>query len=313
MEGGGDKGSYEVGALKAFLEFMPKKEIKYDVVTGVSVGAINAVAMALHKKGDEAKCINWMEQLWLNMRADNIYSQWPYGYPEGLLYREGLFDNSNGVRFFTEILKEFPDKKFHRKIEWNAVDINSAEIVRFNENEEWDSIPSKVIASASMPFAFPHMHIGENTYVDGGSVWNVDYASGINRCLSDGFKEKDIIVDIILCTGVQDSGEAGYNTIQNYLRMRDIQNYYNSMSDLDEVRRGYNNVNFRHLVVPEGPLPSGYIPLGFKRESIQEMIRIGYEDAKEVLTNIEKDSFDKVQTFVDNLDETYNPEALKNF
>uniref|UniRef100_A0A7S3KDD3 PNPLA domain-containing protein n=1 Tax=Euplotes crassus TaxID=5936 RepID=A0A7S3KDD3_EUPCR len=313
MEGGGDKGSYEVGALKAFLEFLPKKEIQYDVVTGVSVGAINAISLALHKKGDEEKCINWMNELWLNMQSSDIYSNWPYGYIEGLLYQEGLLNNANGVEFLTKLLKEnFPDKKVHRQIEWNAVDINTAEIKRFNENEEWDSIPEKIIASASMPFAFPHMHIGENTYVDGGSVWNVDYASGINRCISDGFKEKNIIVDIILCTGVQDAGEAGYNTIQNYIRMRDIQTYYTSMSDLDEVRRGYENVQFRYLIVPNKPLPSGYIPLGFKKESITEMIRLGYEDAKKVILG-EEDSFSKVESFKNDLDATYDPEAVKKF
>lgn len=322
MEGGGDKGSYEVGALKAMLEFLPKKEVEYDVVTGVSVGAINAISLALHRKGNETQCINWMEELWLNMRASDIYTNWPYGYLEGLLYREGLMDNSAGVKFLTGLLEQnFPDEKIHRKIEWNAVDINSAEIVRFNEHEEWESIPSKIIASASMPFAFPHMHIGEKTYVDGGSVWNVDYASGINRCLSEGYKEKNIIVDIILCTGAQSEEKEGesssskrdYNTIQNYLRMRDIQSYYTSMSDLDEVKRGYKDVNFRYLVVPDAPLPSGYIPLGFKRESITEMIRIGYEDAKKVILDQENSSFDRVDNFMLEQHNMYDPEALRNF
>lgn len=55
LEGGGDKGSYEAGVLKAFVESLPPNEVIYDVVTGVSVGAINAMAIALHPKGEEKK------------------------------------------------------------------------------------------------------------------------------------------------------------------------------------------------------------------------------------------------------------------
>jgi len=199
MEGGGDKGAYEAGALKAFVEKLDPKEVKYDVVTGISIGAINAAGVALHKKGEEKKLVGWMNELWLNMTADNIYSKWPYGYLEGLTSREGLFDNQNGIDFLTNLLNEnFPEKKFQRKIVWNAVDFDTAEIVRFDEKEDWETLPLKIIASTSMPFAFPHMHLDGKSYVDGGSVWNIDYASGINKCLEDGYKEKDIIVDIIL-------------------------------------------------------------------------------------------------------------------
>mmetsp|Transcript_12468 Transcript_12468/g.14015 ORF Transcript_12468/g.14015 Transcript_12468/m.14015 type:complete len:258 (+) Transcript_12468:338-1111(+) len=240
------------------------------------------------------------------MSSDNIYSKWPYGYAEGLLMREGLFDNSGEVEFLTNLFQqEFPDKKFHRKIIWNAVDFDSAEIVRFNEKEDWDTIPSKIVASTSMPFAFPHMHIDNKTLVDGGSVWNVDYAAGITQCLDDGYKESDIIVDIILCTGMQANGTTGYNTIQNYLRYRNIKAYYNSMSDLDEIKRGYEEVNFRHLVVPKKPLPSGYIPLGFNHESIVKMIELGYQDASEVFNMGEGKSFDQVHSFVDDLHNVY--------
>ena len=164
-----------------------------------------------------------------------------------------------------------------------------------------------------MPFAFPHMHLGNKSYVDGGSVWNVDYSSGINRCLLDGYKEQDIIVDIILCTGAEDLGERGYNTIQNYIRMRNIKSYYNSMSDLDEAKRGYKKVNFRNLVIPMKPLPSAYIPLGFKHDSIVEMMELGYQDAKNVILNKIGNSFDQVHSFIENLHNVYNPEAFKNF
>ena len=49
--GGGDKGAFEVGVLKEFLKKLPAEETAYDVVTGVSVGALNAIHFAYTEKG----------------------------------------------------------------------------------------------------------------------------------------------------------------------------------------------------------------------------------------------------------------------
>lgn len=317
MEGGGDKGAYEVGALKAFVELLPSEEIQYDVVTGISVGAINAASFALHKKGDEAKCVNWMNELWLNMTSANIYSNWNFGMLEGVAFQEGLYNNAVGEKYLSGIFNEnFPEKKFYREFEWNTIDFDSAQIVRFNKNEIWDTVPSKIIASASMPFAFPHKHIDNKTYVDGGSVWNIDIGAGINRCLNLGYKESSIVVDAILCTGKtvdKRDHKNTYNTLQNYMRMRDVYSYYNSMSDIDEIRRGYNDINFRHIVIPSGPLPSGYIPLGFKHKDIVAMIEQGYKEAYETIKNKTVSSFDKVHEIVSDLHNIYDPATTKNF
>lgn len=50
-EGGGDKGAFEVGVLRSFLKGLSADEIAYDIVTGVSVGAINALHFAYTEKG----------------------------------------------------------------------------------------------------------------------------------------------------------------------------------------------------------------------------------------------------------------------
>ena len=51
LEGGGDQGSYQVGVLKTFVDLLDPEDIKYDVITGVSVGSINAAAISLHEIG----------------------------------------------------------------------------------------------------------------------------------------------------------------------------------------------------------------------------------------------------------------------
>ncbi|MCG8539842.1 MAG: patatin-like phospholipase family protein, partial [Clostridia bacterium] len=42
LSGGGGKGAYQIGAWKAFEEF----NIKFDVISGTSIGAINGLLMS---------------------------------------------------------------------------------------------------------------------------------------------------------------------------------------------------------------------------------------------------------------------------
>lgn len=52
MSGGGAKGSYEAGALWGLIKNSEDKtKFEYDVVTGVSAGAINTACVSLFEKG----------------------------------------------------------------------------------------------------------------------------------------------------------------------------------------------------------------------------------------------------------------------
>jgi predicted acylesterase/phospholipase RssA len=69
LRGGGTKGAYEVGALKAMAALLDPKEIEYDVVVGVSIGALNAALFAFYEKGDEQNAIAYLESIWLKYLA----------------------------------------------------------------------------------------------------------------------------------------------------------------------------------------------------------------------------------------------------
>jgi len=51
LRGGGTKGAYEVGVLRAMIEMLDPLEYAYDVVEGVSVGGLNAGLLASYEKG----------------------------------------------------------------------------------------------------------------------------------------------------------------------------------------------------------------------------------------------------------------------
>jgi len=65
MSGGGVKGAYEAGVLHGiFYELADKTKMQYDVVTGVSAGAINGGAMSLFEIGDEENMVNVLSEKW---------------------------------------------------------------------------------------------------------------------------------------------------------------------------------------------------------------------------------------------------------
>ena len=70
MSGGGNKGSYEAGVLYGLYHLLPHEDLAYDVVSGVSVGAINAVAVSLYPPDKGYEMVDWICGLWMNMTTE---------------------------------------------------------------------------------------------------------------------------------------------------------------------------------------------------------------------------------------------------
>ena len=65
MSGGANKGAYQVGVIDSFVKKLAPEDITYDVVTGVSAGALNAFAASLFEPGDEKNMIDFMiNEIW---------------------------------------------------------------------------------------------------------------------------------------------------------------------------------------------------------------------------------------------------------
>jgi len=47
------------------------------VISGISVGSLNAGALSLFKKGDELYQTEFLQDFWLNMTNDQVYKVWP--------------------------------------------------------------------------------------------------------------------------------------------------------------------------------------------------------------------------------------------
>jgi predicted acylesterase/phospholipase RssA len=70
-------------------------DMHYDVISGISVGAINSGALAVHEKGDEVAATEFLRQVWMNMTSGSIYQAWPgHEVYEAFFNQTSLFDTS---------------------------------------------------------------------------------------------------------------------------------------------------------------------------------------------------------------------------
>ncbi|MFV0295568.1 MAG: patatin-like phospholipase family protein [Hyphomicrobiaceae bacterium] len=72
LPGGGARGAYQAGVLKAIAEIAPEGRNPFPVIAGASVGAINATALA--GAGNDFKgSVQRLASLWSGLRTDNVY------------------------------------------------------------------------------------------------------------------------------------------------------------------------------------------------------------------------------------------------
>lgn len=177
-------GSFEVGALWGlFFNDEDKSKYSYDVVTGVSAGAINTAALSLFAPGDEENALKFLSNEWQTMGGRNIYKEWKKigGIADGVLNEYGTFDTSPLNNTLAKIFDEF-NFDVKRKIVVSCSDVNSGSYVIYDETSA-DPVKA-VVSSAAIPFVFPHINWEKSDVVcmDGGMIYNVNLVSAVQRC-----------------------------------------------------------------------------------------------------------------------------------
>jgi hypothetical protein len=168
-----------------------------------------------------------------------------------------------------------------------AVDINTGEIVIFDETTPREFITTAIVSTASIPGFFPINVIHNMALVDGGIFANVDFSESILKCRDLGFEDKDIILDAIMCFGnvvkieQWTTAELKFkNAYDLYRRNSELREFYSDFEDIIRVVRGYPDVELRHLITPTRSLAGGFVPIFDGSEEILELLRKGELDGK---------------------------------
>ena len=84
LAGGGARGAYQAGVLKAINQILSVKALPFTIISGVSVGSINAAILAEYAD-DFTLGVEKLETLWSEIHCDQIFRSSNYDFGKSLL------------------------------------------------------------------------------------------------------------------------------------------------------------------------------------------------------------------------------------
>jgi len=287
LEGGGDLGAYEAGVLSGFIHNAQNpSDFAYDVITGISIGSINGMAIAQYPIGQEAEAFDFLVNGWKTASQRKVFKSWPGGLLEGLFFKPSLFNNDPEIDFLNDWIKTTPNK---RRITVVTTDFSTGEKVTFSE-KDWptDSDADRQLAvhaalySSAVPIFFLYRSYENRTFIDGGwSGEGLDVEDAVFRCREIVDNDEEITIDVLFATNISfsDVTKNSFNSFQIYQRQKSIHQFGSSTRAYATGRDAYPDVNFRYVMIASQRLPDENLPLDFKQKNIQFMLNLGVQDA----------------------------------
>ncbi|MGD6775634.1 patatin-like phospholipase family protein [Sutcliffiella horikoshii] len=262
LEGGGMRGVYTAGILEYFME----KNLYFPYVIGVSAGACMAASYLSRQPGRNKK-----------VNIDFV------GDPRYLSYRN--FWKKRQMFDMDFLFDEIPNKlvpydyeSFLNRTEQFVVvttDCLTGEPVYYNMDQHGEDMLQLIRASSSLPFVAPSVAYQDKMLLDGGIIDPIP----LKKAQKDGF-EKNVV---ILTKPVGYKKKASrFSSLFKYKqfpiiseRLQTRYKLYNETLDyVDSEKESGSTFVFQ----PSQPLPVGRMER--KKERLQALYELGYEDAK---------------------------------
>lgn len=193
LSGGGARGAYQAGVLKGLAEILPeKKKSPFDIISGVSAGAINGAKLACDIESF-SNAVEKLNFLWAQIATDHVFktdflsmNKFSFGLLgqqkkiDSLLDTSPLFDLLNEHCDFSKIKKNLDAKNIESLIitannyttgsavsfiQSSTSKLTWRESRRLAVRSEIDA--SHVMASSAIPILFSPIKIGTQYYGDG--------------------------------------------------------------------------------------------------------------------------------------------------
>ncbi|MCO6491696.1 MAG: patatin-like phospholipase family protein [Phaeodactylibacter sp.] len=255
LQGGGALGAYEVGVIERLME---QDDFRPSVVTGVSIGAINAAVLA----GAREDPMSSLKALW-----EEFTVAAPIPLPEVFEPFLAFFGNQNFYRLRTDLaawpfwtsyydtspLRGLLEKHidFGRlngsdiKVAVTAVNIRTGRVEVFDNHSSPEGLTlDHIMASGSLPPGFPMTQVGEEWYWDGGLFDNTPLKPAIERLDPD----PDIQRRLLVVKLFPEEGPVPRNMAQVYDRILEIAFSGKLGRDLNTARRVNEYLDFARRV-----------------------------------------------------------------
>lgn len=274
LSGGGSKGAFQVGALEHILGDLG---VQYDIITGISVGALNGSYLAQYGKGDESDAIKGLVEVWNGVNDSAIFQTNYPVLPKALsmaysvIATNSLYDSSPLNRLVDSLLDPQALVSSGKELAVGAVSLKDGEYRYWHQDSP--DIVKAVQASASYPIFFKPVEIEGQEWTDGG-VRNI---VPMEKALSMGATEIDVITTSPV---IEKFSYKSHNVIESLFSVLGI--LLDEVMDTDLVlgtlMAQFANVPVR-MVYPTEPIGSG---LDFNQDLVKLNRQKGYESAKKL-------------------------------
>jgi NTE family protein len=296
LPGGGGRGAYQVGVLKA----LKAEGIDFDLAFGTSIGGINATLFA---QGDQSR----LEDLWCSIRSKDIFSL-PSAHQIGRLvlgHKLGLLDTSPLEDLIRREVNLQKVKASKMKLGWCTTDLCSLEtkMITVDEIMSTNELVDVLMATSALPLAFPPRHIqGKGLWIDGGLVRNTPmetaihmgadevymvllHPESINTCPVNMFEVLIRCLDIVLDASARKEVQAA--------------ELYNRLIDSgSEESKGRKKVKIR-IFQPKRGFNTNLLDIDPERS--RRFIKHGFEDAQEQLALIRQEELGEISEAPDTI------------
>ena len=117
LAGGGARGAYQAGVLKGIQHILKTTEMPFELITGVSVGSMNACIMA-QNAGNFKTAVQQLEDLWCGIKGSDIYNANNFDLTKSLVRNFSLLfqrQSKSGYLIDTTPLTSFIQKNINFK------------------------------------------------------------------------------------------------------------------------------------------------------------------------------------------------------
>ena len=90
LSGGSNNGAWETGVMWGLSHYGTASDFAWDVVSGVSAGAINTAGIATWPTGSEVEMTEWLSGWWADTTTAEIYTMREGG-PVDLIFKDSSF------------------------------------------------------------------------------------------------------------------------------------------------------------------------------------------------------------------------------
>lgn len=275
LSGGGKKGAYQIGVLTRWIQ---EEDNDYDLLAGVSVGAIDTGKLAEAKRGELKEKFLELRRFWDEIGNDGVWKHWFGWYLASALWKPSVY---NSAPLYERLKKNIDPKliaESDRLLRILSVCWDDGEVGVATEADP--DVVDWIYASASFPVFLTPIEINGKMWTDGG----VRTVTPLGEAITAGCDE----IDVVVCSNPELPDEwdsKGKTTLPYAMRAVDLMSMEIIRNDLQvcglknqisKLGGKYKHVKVR-LVWPSRPYPTN--SLDFGQKEIQELIQMGYEDS----------------------------------